>query len=57
MEERVDWCFDFQISATDPIGRVTADKLLDKPIQWAEEHKARVRMHWRVPGIHGGGVG
>ncbi len=39
MEERVEWCFEFQVTAAKPIRRVEINKLLDEAVQWAEAHR------------------
>jgi hypothetical protein len=42
VEERVEWCFEFQVTAARPIRRAEADKLLDEAVQWAEGHRLGV---------------
>jgi hypothetical protein len=42
MEERDEWCFEFQVSADRPIRRAEADELLDEAIRWAEAHRLGV---------------
>src|SRR5262245_58763397 len=42
MEERDEWCFEFHVSASKPIRRAEADKLLDEAVEWAEAHRLGV---------------
>lgn len=42
MGEQGEWCFEFVVTAANPILRAEADELLTEAVAWAEEHRLGV---------------
>ena len=56
MDERDEWCFEFVVTAAEPIPRAEADGLLTEAVDWAEGHRLGVGGGYRPASAEAGGA-